>query len=109
MVSERNTSIGVCITVHTRSSGHIMADTQTIAVYHSNACNFDFGSCFTAFSVESVQLINFERESRSQEDGQTFQVLINHFSTIPHFIALKYYNVPGYCREKLSPRLWLVY
>ncbi|MEA3298037.1 MAG: hypothetical protein U9Q31_00805 [Chloroflexota bacterium] len=69
MVSERNTGIGVSIAGLTRSSGHIMADTQTITVHHSNTCNFDFGSCFTAFPVESVQLINFERESRSQEDG----------------------------------------
>ena len=51
MVSERDTGIGVSIAGLTRPFGHIMADTQTIAVYHSNAWDFDFGSCCTAFSV----------------------------------------------------------
>jgi hypothetical protein len=53
MVSERDTVIGVSIAGLTCPSGHIMAGTQTIAVYHSNTWDSDFGSCFTTFSVES--------------------------------------------------------
>jgi hypothetical protein len=51
MVSERDTVIGVSIAGLTCPSGHIMAGTQTIAVYHSNTCNFDFGSGFSVFPM----------------------------------------------------------
>jgi hypothetical protein len=56
MVSERDTGIGVSIAGLTRPSGHIMADTQTIAVYHSNTWDSDFDSCFTVFSMAGFSL-----------------------------------------------------
>jgi len=52
MVSERDTCIGVYTAEHTHSFRHIMADNQTIAVYHHNIGNFDFGSGFSVFPME---------------------------------------------------------
>ncbi len=52
MVSERDTCIGVYTAGHTHLLRHIMADNQTIGVYHHIAGHFDFGSGFSVFSME---------------------------------------------------------